>query len=84
MFIVVGQETRRGSDVYLEDGSDWRLERCFGVKRAKGAEVVGSQQELGCILHGGHIQVAEIKHAEQKERHIRWDQVCYMGQRPIN
>lgn len=73
---MLGQEARRGSDVCLEDGSDWRLKRGFGVKRAKGAEVMGSQQELCCILHGRHVQVAEIKRAEQKERSIRWDQVC--------
>lgn len=83
-FIVVSQKARRGLDFCLEDGSDRRLKGCFRVQRAKSAEVVGSQQEPCCILHGRHIQVAEIKHAEQRERSVKWDQVRCVRQSLIN
>lgn len=83
-FVVVSQEARRGLDFCLEDGSDRRLKGCFRVQRAKSAEVVGSQQEPCCILHGRHIQVAEIKHAEQRERKVKWDQVRCVRQSLIN
>lgn len=84
---MVGQDTRGGADVCLEDGSDWRLKGCFRVMGAKGAEVVGSQQELGCIPHGRHVQVAEITNAEQRKgasgraQHVRWVKVQLIGER---